>query len=110
MNLNNNYHSSLSQCREEKDDEEEEDEERRLLRGLRKPASLASSTSSSRTEIVPAEEEQLQPLKKPQSFVLRPQSRYFNGIPRKTTPTLAGGSTATIAASHSLTVPKVSPF
>ena len=106
MNFNNNYHSTLSQCREEKDDETlEENENDRLLRSsmsVQKPvASATSSTSSSRTDIVP-EEEQIVPLqpepRRQKSIVLMPNGRHmsgrhFDGLQRKNT--------------HSLTVPRV---
>ena len=63
MNLNNNYHSTLSQCREEKDDESiEENENDRLIRSplsMQKlgATSAASSSSSSGTDIVPEEDQ-----------------------------------------------------
>ena len=100
MNLNNNYHSTLSQCREEENDNETEEEG---WRGLRK-ASISSSNSS-RTEIVQNEEEQ-QPLKQQKSFaaMLKPSNsnkHYKNGLQRKNTWQIK-------AKGNSLTVPKVS--
>ena len=104
MNLNNNYHSTLSQCREEENDNETEEDMRTFLPGGPRKASISSSNSS-RTEIVQNEEEQ-QPLKQQKSFaaMLKPSNsnkQYKNGLQRKNTWQIK-------AKGNSLTVPKVS--
>ena len=102
--MNNNYHSTLSQCREENDNEtEEEGEEEGRRTFLRSRKASISSSSSSRTEIVPATEEEQQPLKQQKSFVML--NRHFkNGLQRKNTQMKTKGN----GVGNSLKVPKVS--
>ena len=101
--MNNNYHSTLSQCREENDNETEEGEEEGRRTFLRSRKASISSSSSSRTEIVSATEEEQQPLKQQKSFVML--NRHFkNGLQRKNTQMKTKGN----GVGNSLKVPKVS--